>query len=74
MFHQFASSTNSTSNCSEKAGEKGLDYFVVASDGCRGDVHTGLTFKKFGKTHECGLNDGMVYGRGGKMHLLEILR
>ncbi len=53
--------------CSKQARERNLDYFAITKGGCRGDVHTGLTYRKYGSLSDCDgeiakSGVGIVYG------------
>ena len=71
IFKEFASKHASIETCAKAAAKKRIDAFVITRDGCRGDIHTGLKFRRHGKSDSCKKsvvteNGGRVYGRGGK--------
>ncbi len=72
VFHELAPSEAHSNTCLEKAKEKRLDYYVIADNKCRGGVHTGLTYRKYGSSDDCDENGsventGKVYALEGKI-------
>ena len=70
LFKNFSSQLSHEKVCFDAASKRGLDTFVIAKDGCRGGAHTGLVFRRYGKSDLCAspnsrTNPGRVFGRGG---------
>eukprot|EP00112_Aurelia_sp_Birch-Aquarium-sp1_P016710 Seg381.27 transcript_id=Seg381.27/GoldUCD/mRNA.D3Y31 product="Anti-sigma-I factor RsgI6" protein_id=Seg381.27/GoldUCD/D3Y31 len=72
IFKKLSSSSNREQACAKAAAKKGLDSFVIAHNECRGDQHTGLRFRRHGKSNKCdhskmghSARSGRVYVRGG---------
>eukprot|EP00795_Rhopilema_esculentum_P004379 gene4379-20601_t len=70
LFRKFSSQLSHEKVCRDAASKRGLDTFVIAKDGCRGGAHTGLVFRRYGKSDLCDsansrANPGRVFGRGG---------
>ena len=71
IFKEFSIANAHVETCKNEAIRKGIELFVLTNSGCRGDVHTGLKFRRYGRSDSCknfelSKNAGHVYGRGGK--------
>ena len=71
IFKECSIANTHEETCIDEAIRKGIELFVLTKDGCRGDVHTGLKFRRYGRSDSCqgfdlSNNVGRVFGRGGK--------
>ena len=74
IFKELSTSTKLEETCAKAAAEKRLDSFVIVHNGCRGDKHTGLRFRRHGNSNKCdhrrigpSARTGHVYVRGGML-------